>query len=259
MNRAMVPMPEAELRRKVALLGPPPVLSTEDTETFEVFFFEFAKCFKVRDMLMLMLVWEYTANSWFIRRYARHSALAVDGWFETTRKNSQLAAKSERRRLEIELERKIQYHRTFGNVAAEVSALQEQITMKVEEIAKLEVPQQATERDHNDALQRRVDFVSWLDERISNATRRRKEGYDLIEQYSAGLGRTIQETADAILDAEFRQIDEATGDHRVEGASNESKVEGEREPEATIAPSITPVAGEKANDVEPQIRSESAE
>jgi hypothetical protein len=80
-----------------------------------------------------------------------------------------------------------------------------------------------------------------------------------MEQYSAGIGRTVQDTTDAILEAEFRQVDEATRDHRVEEASNESKVEGEHEPEANIAPSITPVAGEEANDVEPQIRSKSAE
>jgi hypothetical protein len=77
-GKCIEPMDEAELQRNVALLGRPPVLSTEDVEAFKKLFLELAKCFRVKDMLMLELAWQYAVNSWFIRRLMSHSTIAIE-------------------------------------------------------------------------------------------------------------------------------------------------------------------------------------
>jgi hypothetical protein len=249
-SKCIESMDEAELLRNVALLGPPPVLTTENTQDFESTFLEFAKCFKVRDMLMTDLAWHYAANSWFVRRLMRHSTTAIERWSNRNREAEKVRLQYIKVHCENQLQAKArQLSRTPADVA-EMAALEGKIATTVSEIDGI-FTRKATEIEQNRALQVNAEFQENLDQLINSATRRRNDAYALLERYSTGLGRAAQETFDKILDAEFEEIENETK------SEPESKIEDQ--PPIAAAPSITPTGDETSDDVEPQNRIEPAQ
>jgi hypothetical protein len=235
------PMGEAEMRRKLALLGPPPILTTENAKDFEVIFLEFAKCFKVRDMLMMDLTWHYAANSWFIRRNTRHSTIAIERLCRHIHENEEAKALYNKALYENKLQtlaRKIS--RTPADVA-EMAALEEKIANSVADVDGI-LAHTAAEIEQNRALQVNAEFQGNLDHLINSATRRRNDAYDLLERYSTGLGRAVKETFDKIVDAEFDEIENET--------KTEPETKNKDRPAITAAPSITATGDENFNDVE---------
>ena len=237
-------MGESELRRNMALLGPPPILTTEDANAFEVTFIEFAKCFKVRDLLMLDLVWHYTANSWFLRRNMRHSTIGIERWYSRNRDTEFVQAQLKKAQYEKQLQSKAQQMSRSPADVAEVAALEKKISNTVADIDRI-FAHKATEIDHNRAIQISAEFQQNLDQLNNSATRRRNDAFELLERYSAGLGRVVERTLDKVVDAEFEAIESET--------KPETKIEDG--PPITAAPSITPTAAETSHDVEPQNRS----
>jgi len=206
-SKEIVPMPEAELRRNIVLLGPPPILSTEDAKNFEEFFLKFSACFKVQDMLMLQLVWEYTAHSWFICRYMRHSTVAIERWYGRYREGLLDAAKRRKAQYEKELQAKAQRLSHHPADVAEMAALESKIADTIKDIDDI-LTREPTELIHNQALQGTAEAQAGFDHLLNSAARRRNNVFDLLERYSRGLGRAVQEAADKVLDAEFEEIEE---------------------------------------------------
>jgi hypothetical protein len=108
----------------------------------------------------------------------------------------------------------------------------------------------ATEIDHNRAIQVGAEFHENLDQLINSATRRRNEAFYLLERYSTGLGRAVEEAGVKIVDAEFEAIESETK------TQTESKIEDQSA--IAAAPSITPTGDETSNDLDLQDRSEPA-
>jgi hypothetical protein len=242
-------MGDAELRRNMAHFGPLPVLSTENAKEFEEIFIQFAKCFKVRDMLMLSLTWHYTANDLFIRRWMRHSTIAIERWYWRNRETEQLKSLYNKAQYEKQLQAIGQKMSRNPADVAEMAALEKKITNTVAEIDGI-LAHKTTEIDHNRALHVNAEFQVNLDQLINSATRRRDDAYDLLERYSKGMGRAVQETFDKILDADFEEV------------GNETKIELETkiedQPVIAAAPSITHTDDENSDDVEQQNPNESA-
>jgi hypothetical protein len=234
---------EADLQRMLALLGPPPVLTTENAKDFEALFLGFAKCFKVRDMMMTDLAWHYTANSWFVRRLMHHGTIAIECIRRRIHENEKATALYNKALYENKLQaiaRKIT--RTPADVA-EMAALEEKIVNSVADVDGI-LAHTAAEIEQNRALQVNAEFQGNLDHLINSATRRRNDAYDLLERYSTGLGRAVQETFDKIVDAEFDEIENET--------KTELETKIEDQPAITAAPSITATGDENFNDVETQ-------
>ena len=80
------------------------------------------------------------------------------------------------------------------------------------------------------------------------STRRRNEAFFLLERYTAGLGRTVEETFDKIVDAEFEEPQNETKT-RTECTIEDHSV-------IAAAPSITPTGEENSNGLDLQDRSE---
>ena len=73
-----VALSEAELLRCLALLGSPPVLSSENPEHYKEIYRLVAACVKPQNMIEVINLWHYTCASWFIKRYLRHATLAIE-------------------------------------------------------------------------------------------------------------------------------------------------------------------------------------
>jgi hypothetical protein len=244
-SKEIVHLSEDDLRRFLSSMGPPPVLSTEDPKAFGELFFNVARSRKASDLLSLSLVWEITVDTWENRRYVRHSAIAIDRWWQRT--NEQ--------RLKVSMEMKATYEgmfrkkekglSTYPSDAAEAAKLQERIDNTVKEIDAIAayVP---TEVDFNRGLQINADLLHDLDQFRNGANRRRLGNYMLLDKHNANLNRAMQQ-GDKVVDAEFEEVQ----------AETEDQVQG-TPPAITVAPSIVPAENEKSNDVEPQDRSQSA-
>jgi hypothetical protein len=246
-NKRIEPMDETDLQRNVALLGRPPVLSTEDVEAFKKLFVEIAKCFKVSDILMLELAWQYAVNIWFIRRLMTHSTIAIERWYVRNRDTEIVQAQIKNAQYERQLQSKAQQMSRNPADVAEMAALEKKISNTVVDIDRI-FAHKATEMDHNRAIQVSAELQMNLEQLINGATRRRNEAFYLLEQYSAGLGRTVEEAFDKIVDAEFEELQNETK------IRTESKLEDQSV--ITAAPSIAPTGDEKSNDLDLQDRSE---
>jgi hypothetical protein len=227
-----MPMTKAELLGNMAFFGPAPVLTTENVKDFEELFLQFAKCFKVQDLVMMDLTWHYTANSWFSRRFLLHSTTAIERWYGNNRKTEMLNAQLKKDQYERQLQAKAQQiSRTPADVA-EMAALEKKIANTVTDIDRI-FARKETEIDHSRALQITAEFQESLDRLNNSATRRRDDAYNLLERYSKGLGRAVQEKFDKILDAEFEEIEnEKTETENKTEAEPESKIETEPETKA---------------------------
>jgi hypothetical protein len=222
-------MDEADLERNMALLGQPPVLSTEDVEAFKKLFLEMAKCFRVKDLLMLELAWQYAVNSFFIRRLMRHSTIAIERWYARNRETEIVQAQLKNGQYERQLQSKAQQMSRNPPDVAEMAALEKKISNTVSDIDRI-LAHKATEIDHNRAIQISAEFQENLDQLINSATRRRSDAFDLLERYAIGLGRAVEKTFDKIVDVEFQELGNESN------AENETKIEDQ----STIAaaPSI---------------------
>jgi hypothetical protein len=156
-SESTAPMPEPELRRNMALLGAPPVLSTENAKDFEETFLEIAKCFKVQDLLMVDLAWQYSVNSLFIRRNMRHSTIGVERWSRRNREIEEMKAQYNKALYEKKLQNIAEKISRTPEDVAEMAALEEKIAQSVSEIDGI-LAHKATEIDHNRALQVDAEF-----------------------------------------------------------------------------------------------------
>jgi hypothetical protein len=248
-SKSLQPMSDAELRRNMVLLGPPPVLSTENANDFEEIFLRFAESFKVQDMLMLDLVWHYAANSWFIRRCMRHGTVAIERWSSRNHRTEMAQAQYNKAQYEKQLQSKARQMSRSPADVAEIAALHEKIARTVADIDGI-LAHKDTEIEHNRALAITAEFQEQIDHLNNSATRRRNDAYDLLERYSTGLGRAVQETFDKIVDAEFEEIGKET--------KTESEPKTEDQP-AIAAPSIAATGVENCNDIESQNSSQSVQ
>jgi hypothetical protein len=200
-------------------------------------------------MLMLELAWQYAVNSWFIRRLMLHSTIAIERWHARNRETEIVQAQLKNGQYERQLQSKAQQMSQNPADVAEMAALERKISNTVADIDRI-LAHKATEIDHNRAIQVGAEFHENLDQLINSATRRRNEAFYLLERYSTGLGRAVEEAGDKIVDAEFEAIESETK------TQTESKIEDQSA--IAAAPSITPTGDETSNDLDLQDRSEPA-
>src|SRR5580700_6757386 len=123
-SKEIVPMAEAEVRRYMAMFGPPPVLSTEDPKAYEELFLSLVRCHKPRDFQSLMLVWEIAVDTWNVRRCTLHGTITID---RSLRARIEAEVKGERlmkAQHEKALRDKAKRHSQFPRDVAELAELQ---------------------------------------------------------------------------------------------------------------------------------------
>jgi hypothetical protein len=207
----------AKILAELKLLGPPPVLSSEDPKAYDAIMAQFIEGIKPRDFIEQMFVKDATDSTWDIIRYRRHMTLLIE------REHQRHLDMEEKRRQRL---RKIKAAfaaatarkaKEAGEVAAikqadqadapttqfdrmiELDAVIDGTVPDVDEIVMAPVK----ELDHAKALQSGIDYFEQLDRLLSVAFARRNDVFRQIEFYRQGLGQDMRRVSDEIIDAEF--------------------------------------------------------
>lgn len=168
------------------IFGPPPVLSTESSDAYDAIMTRLFECIRPEDFVEQMFVKDLTNYQWEIMRYMRHKTLMIERKFrhpprpmprnEWEAQNNRLLAV-----MTAQLNRK-----TTGE------------------------PKEAQELDHAKGLEDGIEYFERLDKLLNAAVGRRNDCLDQITQYRADLGQHLRQASNAIIDAEFKTVDDKT-------------------------------------------------
>jgi hypothetical protein len=207
-SKEIVPMAEAEVRRYMAMFGPPPILSTEDPKAFEDLSLNLVRCHKPRDFQSLLLVWEIAVETWNARRCALHGTITID---RSLRARSESEVKAERimkAQYEKALSDKAKKFSQSPHEVAELAELQEMVDNRAARIDAI-LDRQPNDVDINIAFRSNAKFLHDLDQLHNSADRRRYGKYVLLEKHCAVLDRSTQEN-DKVVDVEFQEVEAET-------------------------------------------------
>jgi hypothetical protein len=204
-KKEIVPLAEADVRRYMAIFGPPPVLSTEDPKVFEELFFNLVRCQKPRDFQSSMLVWEITVDTWNVRRCTLHGTITIDRSLRARTENQVTAERQMKAQYEKAIRDKAVGFSQSPRAVAELAELQKMVDDRATRIDAI-LDRQPNDVDINIAFRSSVEFLHHLDQLHNSADRRRHGKYVLLEKHSALLERLAQE-ADKVVDAEFEEVE----------------------------------------------------
>jgi hypothetical protein len=233
-----VALSEAELLRCLALLGPPPILSSEKKEDFDEILRLSAQCVKPRNMIEVIGLWHSTCATWFTKRYVRHATVAIERvaqqthTFHAERAKLREERKSNRERKEVE-----KLTQTPTDIA-QVVRLENNFDTMVEDTDKI-IERGTLEHNHNKSLLALLDSQEQLNRLIISQTAIKNDSYRQIELCRTGLGELASEDTDNVIEGECKEIKDP--------------------PREAEAPSIVPAEHAGSRDVEPQNCSEPAE
>jgi hypothetical protein len=170
----------AELRQ---LLGAPPVLSTENAQSYHEIIGRLMECLAPRDFMEQMLIKELTDCTWEMARYTRQKTLAMERGFRE--------------------------HLKFPGQDALAERLADQNRESDDEDDGLvdAADAIAVELDHAHALEATLQYHERVDRLLITATARRNNVLDQIERYRDGLGHRLRQVSDKIIAAEHNALE----------------------------------------------------
>jgi hypothetical protein len=222
-SNSIKPMGKAELLSGLALLGRPPVLSSEDEKHFEQLFWMVADCIKPENMIEVIYLWHFVCASWIIKRYMRHSTVAIERRYLAQRSLLPLRAKIRQARREDQVSHEVDKLVQTPPDIARLSQLEDNMIDLVKDTDAIH-ESAMLERQHNKALEQTIAFQERLNTLIISQTAIRNDALRQLELVRMGLGLRAEEATERILEGEFAEIKEL--------------------PAAAEAPSITPAQGQ---------------
>lgn len=190
----------ANLAKLRELLGPPPVLSTENAKAYDEIMARFIQCHEPRDFMEQMFIKQLTDFTWEIIRYTRHKPLAIERKFQDVQKfqakRAKAAAQNRARQVgpngpaRTDVERMLQ--------------LEDVVDSAVEDVDEI-LMRPPIELDHARAFEGAIAYYQRLDQLLNTAVARRNDVLDQLERYRCGLGRRLRKISDEIIDTEFHQ------------------------------------------------------
>jgi hypothetical protein len=236
--KTSVTLSEAELLRFRALLGEPPVLSSEDRTHFEKLFLLTAAAMKPRNMIDVLNLWHSVCASWFINRYNRHATVAIER--HTLQMQANEAERARLRQLRASNQEHIEARKLTGSPAdvADAVRLHENFDDRIGDADRI-FEHSDLERDHNRSLLAMLDSQEKLNRLAITQTAIKNESYRQFELCRIGFGEPTDEDTQNVIEGECKEIS---------GPPHEAS-----------ASSIVPAEDEGSHDVELQNRSEPAE
>jgi hypothetical protein len=231
-DKSIEPLSEADTLRHLALLGPLPILSSEDPTNFKEIFRLVAGAVKPRNMIEMICIWHYVCATWIIARYTRHGTVAIERYahqavlFREQRAKLRQQYKSDR-----ENEQAQRLVQTPTDVAQMVH-LENNIEAAEKDLDDI-MHGAISEREHNKAFQQSVAFHEQLNRLIASQTAIRNDSLRQLELFRAGLGQLVSKVTDAVIEGECEEIED-------------------NPPHRGSAPSILPTNGANPNAVESQ-------
>jgi hypothetical protein len=201
-NRATI-LNSAELKE---LLGPAPVLTTENAKAYDEILSRLMLCYAPRDFMDQLLIKQLADSTWEIMRYMRHKTLGIERKSRQSRELQALRAKTRTERISklrgdrqpaTEIGRLYELENTVENTVADVDEI-------------LENPEE--ELQHARALEENVAYYLQLDQLHNAAIVRRDDTLEQLERYRNGYGRRPRKASGEIIDAEFNDSVQETKD-----------------------------------------------
>ena len=218
---------KSHLAELSALLGEPPVLSSENAEDYNLMWQKLIECCMPADLMELLLVGQIQNETWTIIRLHRHQTLAVERRFRET--NGFLAErrkelKAKKQALAEELARKSRQPMTEYSKLIELDDIIMSTLTELEEIDA----RQPSEIEHNRALEQGIVFQEHIDRLLNSAHKRRNDALHWLDLYRHGLGQHWREISDQIIIAEATEITPLPG--TTEAAAQHSETSAENAP-----------------------------
>lgn len=232
------PMNDADLGRCMALLGPAPILSTEDPKHFEEMFQLVVQCVKPLNLPEVMYLWHYVVACWNIKRYTRHATVAIERRHQLNREFLAQRAKAREKRLADLAMKKVQNAGQSPPDVADLVRLEQKITDLATETDDI-LEGTASERDHNKALEQTMAFQEQLNTLIISQTAIRNDALRQLELFRFGLSQLVEDTTTEIIEGQCTEINDL--------------------PQTTDAPLIPSFGEETANDFATRTESGSAQ
>jgi hypothetical protein len=194
LNRAK-PIDSAELRE---LLGPPPVLSSENMKAYDEIAARLMQCFKPRDFMEQLLINQLAYANWETMRYTRHKAASIErrarlfGEFQAKRARALAQMKGHPagsdREPATELGRMYELEETVESTDQDVDAI---------------LGKSTAEHDHARALEKSIAYHLQLDQLLNTAIARRNDTLEQLERYRRGINKWM---LDDLIEAEFTDV-----------------------------------------------------
>lgn len=207
------------------LMGPPPVLSTESVERFEIVLDQLITTLKPQDMMEGILIWEFAVPSWEINRYTRHRTLALDRSFKQSLDFQVQRIKSQNARNQDSQNRLSEQLAQTPADIAHLTHLERKMGDSATEIVEI-LKRTPSELDHCHALEKTIAFHKDVEFLITSISKRRNEALQMLDLYRAGLGKRVDQAMNEVLDAEYKLVEQ----------------EAEREPQQVESPPLVPAA-----------------
>jgi hypothetical protein len=184
------------------LLGPPPVLSTEDPKAYGEIKARLFQSIAPRDFVEQLLINEVAECTWLIKRYTRHMTLAIEGKFRQLREFQAKRAKALAQSKDAQARKSAASDREPATELGRMYQLEDTVDGTVKDVdAILDAP--AVELDHVRALEAGIVYYRQLDQLLNAAVARRNSALEQLERYRHGWGKRLRKASDEIIDAEF--------------------------------------------------------
>jgi hypothetical protein len=186
------------------LFAQPPVLSTESELAYYSVMAKFLECFAPEDFMMKILVKDLTNETWEIMRLDRHKTLTID-----RRYSQHLKFQKERKKLRDQRKEAIaqRAEKLANPPTAEERAFEAELHLvdvvgDVDEILE-RGPQ---ELDHAKGLESGIEYYERLGQARDQAIKRRNEILELMSLYREGLGQSLRQVSERIIEGECKEI-----------------------------------------------------
>jgi hypothetical protein len=205
MANALPNLTQAQLAELSALLGEPPVLSSENADDYNCIWQQLIACCGPASPLELLLVRQIQNETWIIIRLHRHQTLAVE------RRHRETKGFLAERRKELNAKKQAlaeEFARKSGQPITEYSKLIEldaTIMSTFDDVEEIDarVP---SEIEHNRALEQGIVFQERIDRLLNSAHKRRNDALHLLDFCRHGLGQHWREMSDQIIIADVTEV-----------------------------------------------------
>jgi hypothetical protein len=202
----MTKQPKLGLAEMKALLPPMPVLANESQEQFEKLFDQVARTLNVQDPVELIYIRDFVRPSWEIALYTRHRTVAFDrklkGWVGDKLSHVRDRDVRRARRVKLLAEYLAQRPPEVGHLVE----LEDKVLEADVEIADI-LKHTPGELAYNRALEGSINLHKDFEFLITSITKRRDQALQMLDLYRQGLGRSVKEAVEEILDAEYKVVE----------------------------------------------------
>jgi hypothetical protein len=197
---------EPDLAEFKKIFGPPPLLTTESIEAYDAILTRFLECIRPEDFVVQMLIKDLANHEWEVLRCMRHKTWAIE-------RKSGLWLGYQERRQKLEAQRKaelVQHTERLDKPATDPERIGELESFDYATIKDVDEIFVRTDEElaHARGFELGIEYYERLDKLLHAAIIRRNDCLDQITHYREHLGHRLRQVSDAIIDAEFKTIDE---------------------------------------------------